>query len=140
MKLYVEAERGDLPAIRDLLESGADPNIEFLSGLTMSPLARAAICDEPESIRALVAGGAKVDLPLTYELSGGIVTGSTALMWASHEGSTSAVKALLAAGADVNARDCAVNMDTGGCYSRKTALDHAKTAEIRALLRAAGGA
>ena len=138
--LYIEAERGRTDEIRRLLEDGADPNFKVRRERLMSPLARAATCDEPASIRELIAGGAKVDLPLSYEVMSlrGMVTDTTALIVASEAGSAAAVRELIAAGADVNRRDCGYDVHEDRCVSRRSALDVAGTAEIKAMLRAAG--
>jgi len=138
LELMVQAERGDLSEIRFLLEQGADPNFEAHNGLVMSPLARAAICDEAASIAELIEGGADPDLELSYEISSSQFFQSTALIWASREGSANAVRALLAAGADVNARECVLYPELQRCMPRQSALDAAKTPEIKAMLRAAG--
>ncbi|HYF06401.1 MAG TPA: hypothetical protein VD970_02190 [Acetobacteraceae bacterium] len=42
------------------------------------------------------------------------------------------------AGADVNRRDCGFDVHEDRCVSRRSALDVAETAEIKATLRAAG--
>jgi ankyrin repeat protein len=97
-----------------LLDYGADPNINSNTGL--SPVMGGAYSNNPHIIRALVAKNANVN--------NANHAGATALMLASLNGRFEAVKALCEGGADAT-----MKLPNG-----KTAIDMAKTAEIRAYL------
>jgi len=110
-----------IPAIKLLIELGVDPNIRAENDTHFTALIRAAQKGYADRAKALLEGGAKVDLH-----SG---LGDTALMWASQNGHVQTVKVLLAHGADPN------RPGFGGI----TPLDHAKEhKEIRELLINAG--
>jgi len=100
----------------------------------MSPLVRAAICDQPEAVEALLAAGAEVDLRTTSEHSGGFVSDSTALTWASRENSLAAARVLLDAGADPNIRECAWPKFEKGCRPWENAYEAAASDEMRRLI------
>ncbi|QOI99799.1 MAG: ankyrin repeat domain-containing protein [Phycisphaeraceae bacterium] len=98
--LHEAATRGDAPAIAQALSSGALPDAT-IDGATRShrgltPLMLAAMHGHADAARALLKGGAKVDLANEG--------GWTPLMFASAYGGHEAVRVLLDAGATVNAR------------------------------------
>lgn len=96
----------DTALVDYLLARGADPNRSFgwdgpplvttiiVRGMSSGDNARGA-----RAVRYLLAHGARPDAPSSE--------GTTALMWAAHDGWLEVVEALLAAGAGVNARDTA---------------------------------
>jgi len=104
---------GDLEAVNIVLEHGADPNICNVDEL--SPIMGGAYSNSPQIIRALVAKNGNVNLKSK---------GNTAVMMASRLGCFEALKALCESGADLTI----VSSDG------RTAIDMAKTAEIRAYL------
>jgi ankyrin repeat protein len=89
--LGLAASQSDLPAVRTLLERGADPN--DVGGRGITPLMMAAAAAEPDAnlVRLLVDRGANVGA--TDE------DGRTALDWALMQGETAAAQALRRAGA-----------------------------------------
>lgn len=116
--------QGDAGMIRHLLAQGADPD-PVTGGAT--PLIAAVIDGQREAALALLQAGARVDA------RDSATDGFTPLMWAATVdfGETAVLEALLAGGADVNARD----------GSGATALSCARAnANVRAaaLLLAAG--
>jgi len=110
-----------VPAIKLLIELGIDPNIRAEKDTHFTALIRAAQEGYTDRAKALLEGGAEVDLH-----SG---LGDTALMWAAQNGHVETVKLLLAHGADPN------RPGFGGV----TPLEHAKEHEaVRQLLIDAG--
>ncbi|MDE0473512.1 MAG: ankyrin repeat domain-containing protein, partial [Gammaproteobacteria bacterium] len=89
------AMRGDLEAVRALLEQGADANEAQGDGMTA--LHWAARNGDIEMARLLVTAGANVE-------AGTRIGRYTPLHLASRAGGAGVVEALLAAGADVHAR------------------------------------
>ena len=89
--------RDDTAMMEYLLEKGADPNMEHADKLT--PLHRAAITNQAQAARVLIANGAKVNH--VDDL------GMTPLLYAASidYGDTAVVESLLAAGADRNVKD-----------------------------------
>jgi len=88
------AMRGDLEAVKTLVERGADVNLAHGDGMTA--LHWAALHDHDQLVKVLADAGAN--------LSAGTRIGAhTPLHVASREGSSSALRELLAAGADVHA-------------------------------------
>jgi ankyrin repeat protein len=90
---------GDRAGALRLLAEGADPNIPDprpIIGDAATALHLAALADDPELIRALLAAGARVDAHTGV--------GQTPLWLACNGGHLAAAQALLAAGADPNAR------------------------------------
>ena len=87
-------QAGDVAAVKKALARGADPNLNE-SGAP--PLYYAAERGNVEMVKALLEGGARTEERDMY--------GSTALMGAATYGHTAVVKALIAAGADVNAKN-----------------------------------
>ncbi len=96
MALLFAAMRGDVEAVRALLNSGADVNVKHEDG--WSGLMLAAVNGYSPVVEALLDKGANVDAKEDF-------MGQTALIWAVKGGYTSVVNVLLKAGANVNARD-----------------------------------
>jgi ankyrin repeat protein len=94
--------RGDILAVRRLVEEGADPDTPIVSGEhKATPLIKASGAGKRDIVRYLISKGAKVNAPTT--------DGDTALMEAVKGGYDDVVTLLLAAGADVKARDARGN-------------------------------
>jgi ankyrin repeat protein len=94
----VAIERGDLLALKALVEGGASPDTAIGSGEGAStPLAKAAWEGRREMVKYLLAKGAKVD--------GRDGNGETPLMQAAQRDFDDVIAVLLAAGADVRAAD-----------------------------------
>jgi ankyrin repeat protein len=93
--LGLAAAQSDLPAVRALLDRGADPNDAGGRGIT--PLMMAAAAAEPDAniVRLLVDRGANV--------TAADEDGRTALDWALMQGDTTAAQALRQAGATSSA-------------------------------------
>ena len=149
--LHWAAHRGDVDLVRQLIRAGADVNAKNDYGAT--PMSEAAVVADPALIEALLAAGADVESPnadgqtalmvvartsrieaarllLTRGANVNAVEqwrGQTALMWAVAQKQPAMVAALIAAGADVNARSTVNN------WERQV------TAEPRAIYRPAGG-
>jgi ankyrin repeat protein len=94
--LLLAAMRGDVEAVRELLDGGADANFRQEDGWT--GLILAAVNGHFTVVRALLEKGVDVD-------SQENLMGQTALIWAAKGGQKAIVKTLLEAGAKVNARD-----------------------------------
>lgn len=92
--LVVACERGDVAAIRMLLDAGADANTTLTGG--ESALMVAARTGKPEPVKLLLAKGARLEAQDRK--------GQTSLMWAAAEGHTEVVQMLIAAGANVRAQ------------------------------------
>jgi hypothetical protein len=90
--LHQMARRGNLPAVRALLESGEDVNKRDPHGRTA--LHFAAYCDRPVTLKVLIEAGADVN---AQDSEGG-----TSLSCAAQEDSPMIVMELTKAGADVN--------------------------------------
>ena len=104
-----------------MLEGGIPVDVRDDAG--RSGLLRAAASGQAEMVELLAQHGADLEIRVGYH-------GETALILASHAGHVQAVRSLIAAGADVNAKST-----SGG-----TALEEAETferAEVAALLRSA---
>jgi ankyrin repeat protein len=110
--LDAAATGNDLATIRLMIDAGLDVNAAGVTGFT--PLIISAYHDNLESVRLLLAKGAKVNavalgpalLPAMDPASGPVALASvTALLGAAANGSPELVKALLDAGAGVNAKD-----------------------------------
>jgi ankyrin repeat protein len=149
--LHWAAHTGDVALVRRLLRAGAKVNVRNDYGAT--PLSEAAVTADPALIGALLEAGADVESPnadgqtalmviartsrveaarLLLERGAKVNAveqwrGQTALMWAVAQKQPAMVKALIAAGADVNARSIVNN------WERQV------TAEPRAIYRPAGG-
>jgi len=91
--LHQTARRGNLPAVRALLESGEDVNKRDPQGQTALHLA--AYFDRPVTLKALIEAGADVN---AHDSS----KGNTPLYFAAQEDNPMIVMELIKAGADVN--------------------------------------
>jgi len=87
---------GDLQAVREMIEAGADLNVREPSGGS-SPLALAAVFGQTEAANALIEAGADLDQQSN--------DGSTALITAAFFARADLVETLLAAGADKSIRN-----------------------------------
>ena len=96
-ELLHAAALGDLAAVEELLDAGADPNARAMDPRGRTALILAALGGHADVVDALLAKGAGVD-----ERDRG---GLTALCWAAMRGRTQVAKRLLSKGADVNALD-----------------------------------
>lgn len=95
----IAIERGDLQAVRDLVEGGASPDTPIAYGEhTITPLMKAAWNGKRDVVKYLLSKGADVN-------ARGSDDGQTALLQAVMRGFDDVVELLLAAGADVKARD-----------------------------------
>lgn len=92
-ELLVAARRGDLQAIDAAIARGA--NLEVMDGRELTPLMRAALYGHPAAIARLAKAGAKLEA---------MAEGQTALHKAANENQVEVIRALIAAGANVNAR------------------------------------
>jgi NAD(P)-dependent dehydrogenase (short-subunit alcohol dehydrogenase family) len=88
--------RGDLEAVRELIDAGADLNVREPTGGS-SPLFTAATFGQTEAAKALIEAGADLDQQNN--------DGSTALITAAFFARAEIVEALLAAGADKSIRN-----------------------------------
>lgn len=114
------AAKADATQVRSLLDAGADPNA--MDGSRITPLMWAGRAGGVDTIRALIAGGAKLD---TRDQA---VNGWTALVHAIHKGQDDAAVELLDAGADPNIR-C-----DGGSTALMFASAYGNTRIVRVLL------
>ncbi|UCC83139.1 MAG: SDR family NAD(P)-dependent oxidoreductase [Gemmatimonadota bacterium] len=96
ISLHEAIVRGDLEAVRELIEAGADLNVREPSGGS-SPLITAATFGQTEAAKALIEAGA--------DLGQQNNDGSTALITAAFFARADIVEALLAAGADKSIRN-----------------------------------
>jgi NAD(P)-dependent dehydrogenase (short-subunit alcohol dehydrogenase family) len=96
MSLHEAIVRGDLEAVRELIEAGADLNVRDPTGGS-SPLITAATFGQTEAAKALIEAGADLDQQNN--------DGSTALITAAFFAHADIVEALLAAGADKSIRN-----------------------------------
>lgn len=119
--LIREAIAGDLPAVRQLVYSGADVNFANMNGVT--PLMAASQWKRLNVIEFLLANGAS-SCPADY------VTGWTALMYACLSGSPQCVEILVKGGAEVNVRDAC------GMTALMLAALTGKTEMVRRLVKA----
>jgi ankyrin repeat protein len=92
--LHLAAATDFFPAVKLLIEHGADVNARTSTGFT--PLHWAASKNAVDSIELLLANGSDVNAKARSNI--------TPLHWAASKGSVDAVKLLLAAGADISAR------------------------------------
>lgn len=89
--VFLAAIRNDVPALKDLLAKGADPNCRNF--LQLTPLMLAAVIGHQEMTQALLANGADVNAQSIY---------GTPLTFAAMTGRGEVAKLLLAKGADPN--------------------------------------
>ena len=114
--LHQAAHQGDIDAIKQLVSEGMDPDTRDARGLTA--LHYAILQGKIDAIRALVDSGADVDAGIDPELAPKPepgqepteklpkqIIGSTPLQLAAIQGKIKAMKALIKAGADINARN-----------------------------------
>ncbi|WP_094705578.1 ankyrin repeat domain-containing protein [Hahella sp. CCB-MM4] len=92
--LDVAARQKNADAVLMLLKAGADPNVGLRNGQP-SPLHYMTEQGETNAVRALTVAGAELDYPMG--------SGATSLALAIQHGHLSTAKALIKAGADVNA-------------------------------------
>lgn len=97
------ASRGHAEVTRLLLKRGARANDKCMAGYGPTPLMIAAERGSPDSVRALLASGADVDV-VDWSPNSFPKRDTTALMYAAKEGQYEAVKLLLDAGAKVDAK------------------------------------
>ena len=93
--ISLACENGSAPVVERLLKAGVSANATGPLGETALHLC--ARTGKPEAVRALLAHGASIDVIENWR-------GQTPLMWAAAEGHVDAMKVLIEAGADVNAR------------------------------------
>jgi ankyrin repeat protein len=96
--LHWAAHRGDPVSVDLLIRAGADVNATTRYGVT--PLTLAVRGGHEAAVQALLMAGAKVDVA-----DAGMPEGQTLLMHAAGTGDIQVMKALLAAGVNVNARE-----------------------------------
>ncbi|HEY8519332.1 MAG TPA: ankyrin repeat domain-containing protein [Gammaproteobacteria bacterium] len=157
--LVEAARRGDLAAVRDLLEAGTGAgDVNAPGGDGMTALLWACQANDVELARTLLAAGADPNLPNRFgitplwvaainrnaplaelllehgaEVNGALPHGETALMAAARAGDVATIRVLLRAGADPNASETSLG-ETGLMWA--AAEDHPDA--IRALVE--GGA
>jgi ankyrin repeat protein len=100
--IALACENGSAPVVERLLKAGVKAN-------TTGPLGETALhlcarTGKPDAVRLLLANGALVDPIENWR-------GQTPLMWAAAEGHGDAMKVLIEAGADVNARSSIINWE-----------------------------
>lgn len=105
-------------AIHDLLENGADPNVEFENGVT--PLINVAALGNDRAIQMLLRAGARIDEDGR--------NGCTPLTWAARNGWDKTVALLLDNGADIDHRDL------GGMTPLMRAAWNGQTDAVRTLV------
>lgn len=106
--LWSRTGRSDTQAIADALKRGADPNVRFLThGREMiTPLFLVAMLGSEEDVRLLVEHGADPNARAYPADDPTFPGGITPLFWAPlNRGGPGVARALIAAGADVNAQD-----------------------------------
>jgi ankyrin repeat protein len=96
--LHWAARGGDTLALDLLIKAGADVNAKTRYGVT--PLTLAVRAGRDANVQALLTAGAKV-----AAADAGLPEGQTLLMHAARTGNVTVMKALLAAGANVNAKE-----------------------------------
>ncbi len=104
---YQAAGKGDLDTLRQLLDRGADPNFASIVNAIdrgHTPLHNACFGDSAAAVRLLIERGADPNKRFDYHspVDGRTERELTALMFA---GSVEVARALLEAGAEVNAQD-----------------------------------
>jgi len=149
--LHWAAHHGDVDLVQRLIRAGA--RVKAVNDFGATPMSEAAVLADPALLGALLEAGADVESPNADGQTALMVVartsrvdaaqllikhgakvnavekwrGQTALIWASAQSQPAMVRALIAAGADVNARAVVNN------WGRQV------TAEPRAIYRPAGG-
>ncbi len=100
LAIHYAAARGDLPCIQALLAAGADPDAPGANGV--APLAVAAFFGHTAVVNALLEAGADMEATCSFSSKKGGAP-FTALQWAALEGRDECLRALLAAGASLEA-------------------------------------
>ena len=100
--IAIACENGSAAAVGRLLEAGVNANATGPLGETALHLC--ARTGKVEAAKVLLANGAMVDAVESWR-------GQTPLMWATAQGHPEMMKALIAAGADVNARSAVVTWE-----------------------------
>ncbi|MCG2710706.1 MAG: ankyrin repeat domain-containing protein, partial [Thermodesulfovibrionales bacterium] len=108
--LSTAAKRGDINAVKELLNQGADVNEKNDSGNTA--LMSAALEGHPEAVKFLIEKGADVNAKNNR--------GWTPLFYAAAFGKTDTAKLLIGKGADIDA--AIVNLERSSSYYGKTAV------------------
>lgn len=133
--LHSSAFAGRADCTRVLLDAGANPNAADCRGYTPLHLATfAGAPDDKSQIAILVEAGADLEARLNWKYDSQLHRDWTPLMLAAAEGSATAARALLAAGANVNASDL-----LGMTPLMLAASQTAHTEELVRALIAAGG-
>ncbi len=99
--LWNASEKGHVEIVKRLLSAGADPNLP--GRYDSRPLHRAASSEDPELVNVLLDAGAEVNVAYEREWGEGF-EGWTPLMEAAEAGALEIVRALVLAGADVDAK------------------------------------
>jgi uncharacterized protein len=120
--LHWAAYRSDAESAAALIRAGADVNAKNRYGVT--PLALAADEGNPAVLDILIKGGAKPNDPINF-----VNSGETPLMHAARSSKVDAVKLLVRAGADVNAKE-----NWNGQSALMWAADDGDSAMVTALL------
>lgn len=104
-KLYLAAAKGNEKTVSRLLLAGADPNLKSNShGTRMTPLMAAASANHAGIVKLLIASGARLE-DKNAEIDPASTQEKTALHFAASSVGVETLKALLLAGANVNAED-----------------------------------
>ncbi|MTK63112.1 MAG: hypothetical protein F8N15_00865 [Methanobacterium sp.] len=101
--LIGSAAQGNDARIKQLVNAGADANIQANFDEWMSPLIWAARCGNDKSVTLLIASGANPNSAGQFASGGsGLIKSSTPLIWAASFGYADVVRTLLQAGANPN--------------------------------------
>ncbi len=124
VKLIIASNQGNVKAMNDMINAGADVNIS--DDVFGTPLASAAGSRSYEAVKLLVDKGADVNVPDPL--------GLTPLMLATMNGNTQVVQLLLQKGADANA----TNKKRSGKFTALAVARAKNNEEIVKLLEGAG--